>query len=167
EATGARVELFEHGDVERSLRALHGGPAPDAGGLDSVGLEPNGLDAVVGIGGAPEGVIVAAGARALGGSMLARFMPQSASERDRVLAHLGWTAGDLRGDGAGAALDVVVDLDSLCPAPAGEVDLLVAAVTECEIGVSLPGVATREDGVSVHHWSASARAGGGVDLPAR
>ncbi|UOQ88569.1 fructose-bisphosphatase class II family protein [Agromyces endophyticus] len=172
EAAGARVELFEHGDVERSLRALHGGPAPDAGGLDSVGLEPNGLDAVVGIGGAPEGVIVAAGARALGGSMLARFMPQSASERDRVLAHLGRNAGDLRDDGAGgagagAALEVVVDLDSLCPAPAGEVDLLVAAVTECEIGVSLPGVATREDGVSVHHWSASARAGGGVDLPAR
>lgn len=89
-AAGASVELFVHGDVERSLRAAQ---------------PRTGLDLVSGIGGAPEGVLTAAAVRALGGSMWARLAPQSDAELAR-LQHAG--------------LDVarVWPLDELCAAPA-------------------------------------------------
>ncbi|WP_051138857.1 fructose-bisphosphatase class II [Agromyces italicus] len=131
---GAQVELFEHGDIERSLQAL-----PGAGG--DLRPERPRLDAVVGVGGAPEGVIVAAAVRALGGSMLARFAPQSGPERDRVLEHL---------DGV-RAIDALADLDELCATPAA---IVLAAVTDCEIGLSLPGVRRMPAGVRAHWWSA-------------
>ncbi|WP_198169823.1 fructose-bisphosphatase class II [Agromyces laixinhei] len=151
-AAGAAVEVFENGDVERSLRALHGAAA-SARAADERERGVPGLDAVIGIGGAPEGVIVAAGARALGGSMLARFAPQSAGERSRVLAHLG---------GAGRpAFDGVFDLDALCSTPA---ELLVAAVTDCEIGIRLPGARAMAAGVRVHWWAAGGRHSGWADL---
>lgn len=89
-AAGASVELFVHGDVERSLRA--------AGG-------DSGLDLVSGIGGAPEGVLTAAAVRALGGSMWARLAPQSSVERERVIAD-------------GLDVDRVWRLEELCGAPA-------------------------------------------------
>lgn len=89
-AAGASVELFVHGDVERSLRAAQPG---------------TGLDLVSGIGGAPEGVLTAAAVRALGGSMWARLAPQSEAERSRVLA-------------AGLDLTRVWPLTELCAAPA-------------------------------------------------
>lgn len=152
-AAGASVALFEHGDVERSLRALHG-RAERARADDERKRGVPGLDAVIGIGGAPEGVIVAAAVRALGGSMLARLAPQSERERARVLAHLGDSA----------RFDAVVDLDGLCATPA---ELLVAAVTDCEIGVALPGVTTGDGGRRVHWWSASNGARGTVDFPGR
>ncbi|WP_165314352.1 fructose-bisphosphatase class II [Agromyces protaetiae] len=66
-AAGATVEEFVHGDVERSLRAAQRRVA-DEGGAGAI-------DVLVGIGGAPEGVLVAAGVRALGGSMRARLAP--------------------------------------------------------------------------------------------
>lgn len=152
EAAGARVELFEHGDVERSVRALHGGSAAARADGERRGVP--GLDAVVGIGGAPEGVIVAVGVRALGGSMLARYAPQSEGERERVLAHVA----------EARPIDDVVDLRALCRATPEEVDLLVAAVTDCELGVALPGVRAMPGGPRVRHWSASQRATGWVDL---
>ena len=71
-AAGASVELFEHGDVERCIRAR---AAPVAASTSSLG-----------IGGAPEGVLTAAAVRALGGSMQARLAPQS---RRRGGAHRG------------------------------------------------------------------------------
>lgn len=152
QAAGASVELFEHGDVERSLRALHGGDGAVRADDERERGVP-GLDAVLGIGGAPEGVIVAAAVRALGGSMLARFAPQSERERARVVAHLG----------DAARVDAVVDLDGLCPASA---ELLVAAVTDCEIGVALPGVRAVAEGRRVHWWTASDGGRGSSDFPA-
>lgn len=152
EAAGGRVELFEHGDVELSLRALHGRSSASRTDGEQGGIA--GLDAVVGIGGAPEGVIVATGARALGGSMLARFAPQSERERVGVLAHLAGVR----------PIDDVVALDVLCAAPVEAVDLLLAAVTDCEIGVSLPGVLAMPGGARVHRWSTSERVAGWVDL---
>ncbi|MFE6967383.1 fructose-bisphosphatase class II [Agromyces sp. NPDC057679] len=144
-AAGAAVELFEHGDIERSLQALHGAAA--GGGFPPAG---RGLDAVIGIGGAPEGVIVAAAVRALGGSMLARFAPQSDAERDRVLMHLGGSR----------AIDGLADLDELCAAPAA---IVLAAVTDCEIGLALPGVQRMPAGMRAHWWSAPGNASGWVD----
>ncbi|KQX07449.1 MULTISPECIES: fructose-bisphosphatase class II [unclassified Leifsonia] len=68
-AAGARVELFADGDVERAIRAL---------------LPGGDLDLLLGIGGAPEGVITAAAARMLGGTMLGRFAPQGPEEAQRL-----------------------------------------------------------------------------------
>ena len=89
-AAGASVELFEHGDVERCVRAARG-----------VG----GLDIVSGIGGAPEGVLTAAAVRALGGSMQARLAPQSAGEASRIEA-------------AGLSATRLFGIDDLCGAEA-------------------------------------------------
>lgn len=102
-AAGASVELFEHGDVERCLRAA--GPDGD-------------LDLVVGIGGAPEGVLTAAAVRALGGWMQARLAPQGASETSRIAA-------------AGLDAERVHGLDELC---GREAWLFLTAVTACRIG---------------------------------
>jgi fructose-1,6-bisphosphatase II len=68
---GAAVALFGDGDVMASLRVL---------------LPGGDLDALVGIGGAPEGVITACAARLLGGDMSGRLAPQSRQERARLEA---------------------------------------------------------------------------------
>ena len=69
--TGAAVVLFADGDVMTSLRVL---------------LPGGDLDMLVGVGGAPEGVIMACATRALGGGMHARLAPQSPEERARLEA---------------------------------------------------------------------------------
>jgi fructose-1,6-bisphosphatase II len=78
---GAAVVLFHHGDVMTSLRVL---------------LPGGDLDALVGVGGAPEGVITACAARLLGGDLQGRLAPQSVEERARLEAAgapLGITLG--------------------------------------------------------------------------
>ncbi|WP_394552626.1 fructose-bisphosphatase class II [Agromyces sp. MMS24-JH15] len=113
-AAGAEVVLFEHGDVERCLRAARRGTD---------------LDVVVGIGGAPEGVLTAAAVRVLGGAMSARLAPQSEGERARIAA-------------AGIEEGRLLDLDDLCAGPAL---CVVAAVTDLDFGPDrLAGV--RSDG---------------------
>ena len=102
-AAGASVELFEHGDVERCLRA-----ARDGGDLDLV----------VGVGGAPEGVLTAAAVRALGGWMQARLAPQGEAEAARVAA-------------AGLSPARTYGLGELCGADAW---LFITAVTACDLG---------------------------------
>ncbi|GAA1056669.1 fructose-1,6-bisphosphatase [Agromyces luteolus] len=103
EATGANVERFVHGDVERCLRAARA---------------DGDLDLVIGIGGAPEGVLTAAAVRALGGWMQARLAPQSAGESERLAA-------------ASIPLGHVVGLDELCAEP---VAVFLTAVTPCDLG---------------------------------
>ncbi|GGI48626.1 fructose-1,6-bisphosphatase II [Agromyces flavus] len=103
EDAGAAVEGFVHGDVERCLRAARA---------------DGGLDLVVGIGGAPEGILTAAAVRALGGWMQARLEPQSAREAERLAE-------------AGIPVDRVVGLDELCAAPAA---VFLTAVTPCDLG---------------------------------
>ncbi|MEI5583188.1 MULTISPECIES: fructose-bisphosphatase class II [unclassified Agromyces] len=106
EAAGARVERFVHGDVERCLRAARA---------------DGDLDLVIGIGGAPEGVLTAAAVRALGGWMQARLAPQSAAESDRLAA-------------AGVALGRVHGLDELCGSTTA---VFLTAVTPCDLGGGL------------------------------
>ncbi|WP_022894232.1 fructose-bisphosphatase class II [Agromyces subbeticus] len=118
-AAGASVELFVHGDVERSLRAAQPG---------------TGLDLVSGIGGAPEGVLTAAAVRALGGSMWARLAPQSEAERSRVLA-------------AGLDLARVWPLTELCAAPAWI--FLSAVTECAPGGEVIAGVRSTPDGGAV------------------
>jgi fructose-1,6-bisphosphatase II len=106
-AAGASVELFAHGDVERCLRAVR----PDGD-----------LDLVVGVGGAPEGVLTAAAVRALGGWMQARLAPQGPEEAERVAA-------------AGLDAGRIATLDELCGADAW---FLLTAVTACALGPGVP-----------------------------
>ena len=87
---GARLHAFEHGDIERVVHA-----AASAGSLDLL----------LGIGGAPEGVLEAAIVRAHGGLMQASFAPQSPREVERVAA-------------AGLDPAQLVGLHELCGAPA-------------------------------------------------
>lgn len=103
---GASVESFVHGDIERCLRAAR----PDGD-----------LDLVVGIGGAPEGVLTAAAVRALGGWMQARLAPQSEPEAERLVA-------------AGIAADRLAGLHELCGA---DTAVFLTAVTPCDLGPGL------------------------------
>jgi fructose-1,6-bisphosphatase II len=124
-AAGARVDLFADGDVERCLLAAQPGTA---------------IDLLVGIGGAPEGILTAAAVRALGGHMQARLAPQRRREAARVRL-------------AGLDTDRVLTLAELC---SGDAWLFLTAITDCgiEAGRVLPGV--RVDGLHVitSSWSA-------------
>lgn len=68
-ATGARILLHDEGDAEMALVAA----MPDTG-----------VDVLMGIGGAEQGVLAACAVRALRGAMLARYAPQSSEERSAV-----------------------------------------------------------------------------------
>ncbi|HEY3241632.1 MAG TPA: fructose-bisphosphatase class II, partial [Acidimicrobiia bacterium] len=68
---GAAVVLFGDGDVMTSLRVL---------------LPGGDLDMLIGVGGAPEGVIMACATRALRGDMHGRLAPQSAAEEAKLAA---------------------------------------------------------------------------------
>ena len=70
-ATGARILLRQEGDAEGALVAAVPG---------------TGVDVLMGIGGAAQGVIAACAVKALGGKMLARLAPQSEQEKSDILA---------------------------------------------------------------------------------
>jgi fructose-1,6-bisphosphatase II len=89
-ASGARVHTPAAGDVAASLDVL---------------LPGGRADALMGIGGAPEGVLTAVVARALRGGMQARLAPQRPDEAARLGA-------------AGVDVDRVLDASDLVSAPA-------------------------------------------------
>lgn len=65
---GARMKLIGDGDIAAAI---------------ATGFEDTGVDIMVGIGGAPEGVIAAAALKCLGGDMQARLYPETEEERQR------------------------------------------------------------------------------------
>ncbi|HEX9550398.1 MAG TPA: class II fructose-bisphosphatase [Candidatus Limnocylindrales bacterium] len=67
-ATGARIKLITDGDLSAAI---------------SCAVSGTGVHAVMGLGGAPEGVITAAALRCLGGEIQARFRYRSDEERER------------------------------------------------------------------------------------
>ena len=67
-STGARIKLITDGDLSAAI---------------SVRVSGTGVHAVMGIGGAPEGVITAAALRCLGGEIQARFRYRNDEERER------------------------------------------------------------------------------------
>jgi len=73
-ATGARIKLISDGDVSAAI---------------SCAVQGTGVHAVMGIGGAPEGVITAAALRCLGGELQARFRFRNDEERERAIRMLG------------------------------------------------------------------------------
>lgn len=68
-AAGARVMLADDGDIYGALLAAMPG---------------TNVDLLMGIGGAPEGVLAACAIKSLGGAMLARLAPQSETEREAI-----------------------------------------------------------------------------------
>ncbi len=68
-AAGARVALYPAGDVAGAIMAA---------------LPDSGIDALMGTGGTPEGILAACAIRALGGTFFGRMDPQLAGEKKRV-----------------------------------------------------------------------------------
>ncbi|WP_026362353.1 class II fructose-bisphosphatase [Geopsychrobacter electrodiphilus] len=66
---GSRIQLIEDGDVAPAV---------------ATGIEGSGIDMVLGIGGAPEGVLTAAAVRCFGGFMQGRLVFTSDEEKDRA-----------------------------------------------------------------------------------
>ncbi len=73
-STGARIKLISDGDVSAAI---------------SCAVQGTGVHAVMGIGGAPEGVITAAALRCLGGEIQARFRFRDEPDRERAKTMLG------------------------------------------------------------------------------
>ncbi|QQY79200.1 fructose-1,6-bisphosphatase II [Keratinibaculum paraultunense] len=72
---GARIKMFGEGDVAAAI---------------ATAFEDTGVDILMGIGGAPEGVIAAAALKCMGGDFQGRLYPMSEKERIRC-ADMGWT----------------------------------------------------------------------------
>lgn len=72
---GARIKLFGDGDVAAAI---------------ATAFEDTGVDVLMSIGGAPEGVIAAAALKCLGGDFQARLCPRTEEELERC-RNLGWT----------------------------------------------------------------------------
>jgi fructose-1,6-bisphosphatase II len=68
--TGARIQLIGDGDVSAAV---------------ATGWDEAGIDLLIGIGGAPEGVIAAAAMRCLGGDFQGRLKFRNESEKERAL----------------------------------------------------------------------------------
>nr|NNM90399.1 class II fructose-bisphosphatase [Bacilli bacterium] len=70
-SAGARIKLISDGDVAAALNTA---------------FEQTGVDLLVGIGGAPEGVLSAAALKCLGGEFQGRLLPEDTSQWERCLA---------------------------------------------------------------------------------
>jgi fructose-1,6-bisphosphatase II len=66
---GARIKLIQDGDLSAAI---------------ATALEDSGVDVLMGIGRAPEGVLAAAALRCLGGDMQAQFKPSSEEDVERI-----------------------------------------------------------------------------------
>jgi len=107
-AVGARIRLIGDGDVAAGLMAL----------MD----EHTGIDMLVGVGGAPEGVITACTVRCLGGDMQARLWARNDGDRDMA-------------EKEGREIGRVLTLDDLCSG-----DRVFVAATGVTDGEMLQGV---------------------------
>jgi len=125
-ATGARVRLIRDGDVAPSIAAAQ---------------DFTGIDAVMGVGGTPEGVISAAAIKCLGGALQGRLWPRSDEERSELEA-------------AGFDVDAVLTHDDLV---SGD-DVFVAATGVTE-GALLRGVRTSAVGVETESLVMRSRSG--------
>lgn len=123
---GARIQLHTDGDV--------------AGALMAVDPESE-VDAMMGTGGTPEGVLSACAIRALGGQMLARLDPQKEAERIAL-------------EQSGIDTTAILDVHSLV----GSEDVFFAA-TGISGGTFLPGVAYKGTGASTHSLVLRGRSG--------
>jgi fructose-1,6-bisphosphatase II len=125
-ASGARVRLIRDGDVAPSVAAAQ---------------EFTGIDALMGVGGTPEGVISAAAIKCLGGALQGRLWPRSAEERAEL-------------ERSGYDVDAVLTHDDLV---SGD-DVFVAATGVTE-GALLRGVRTSAAGIETESIVMRSRSG--------
>lgn len=116
-AGGARVKLIGDGDVIAALSAV---------------MRGTNVHAVLGTGGAPEGVLAAAAVRCLGGEIQGRFRPRNDAERARL-------------DALGVDLERVYRTEELAPGPN-----LVFSATGITDGDFLRGVKLFKQGARTH-----------------
>lgn len=114
---GARVKLIGDGDVIAALAAA---------------VRGTNVHAVMGIGGAPEGVLAAAAMKCLGGEIQGRFKPRNDAEKERLEA-------------MGASVDKVYSTHDL--APGKNVVFSATGITNGDI---LRGVKFFKDGARTH-----------------
>ncbi|AEB12213.1 class II fructose-bisphosphatase [Marinithermus hydrothermalis] len=114
---GARVKLIGDGDVIAAISAA---------------IRGTGVHAVMGIGGAPEGVLAAAALKCLGGEIQARFLPETEEERQRLHA-------------MGASEDRIYRTEDL--APGKEIVFAATGITDGDI---LEGVRFFGGGARTH-----------------
>lgn len=126
ESCGAKVDLHPEGDVIGSVLAL---------------LPESDVDALMGIGGAPEAVITAAAVLALGGDMQGQLAPQQDEERNNLLAE-------------GSDIDKVLTLADLVQS-----DWAVFAAAGVTDGVLLKAPALKPDQTIVDCLTIGPRAG--------
>jgi fructose-1,6-bisphosphatase II len=104
-------------------------------------LPGTGVDAVMGIGGTPEGVVTACALHGLGGEIQGRMAPQSEDERSRILA---------------AGLDLHRCFGHRDMVAGDDMFLAATGITE---GVFLRGVAYTSDGAVTHSLVTRSRSG--------
>lgn len=121
---GARIKQISDGDVAAAIHAA---------------MADSGVDALMGIGGTPEGVIVAAAIRCIGGEIQCKAWPRDDEERNRALSY-------------GADLDKVYTTEDLI---AGE-EVFFAA-TGASSGDLLKGVNFFTNGAQTHSLAMRAR----------
>jgi len=114
-AAGAKVRFIMDGDVAGAIAAAQ---------------DTNSIDIAMGVGGTPEGVVVACAMKCLGGEIQGQLAPQSDEEREKVLA-------------AGHDLDRVLMLDDLVTS-----DNCYFAATGVTNGDMLRGVSYRKNGAT-------------------
>lgn len=115
---GARIKMISDGDI---LGAI------------STCFDYTGVDMLMGIGGAPEGVIAAAALKCLGGEMQGQMRPATDEQRERCIK-------------MGADLDKVYHIDDLAQG-----DQMVFAATGVSYGELLQGVKYMEDNTATTH----------------
>lgn len=117
---GARVKLIGDGDVIGALAAA---------------IRGTNVHAVMGIGGAPEGVVAAAALKCLGGEIQGRFKPRNAQEQERLIA-------------MGASAEKIYSTEEL--APGSQIVFSATGITNGDI---LKGVRFFKDGARTHSIS--------------
>jgi fructose-1,6-bisphosphatase II len=117
-AAGALVLPFQDGDVDPAVRAARA---------------DGDIDLLIGIGGAPEGVLTAAAVRGLGGHIPARLAPQHPEEIAKAAA-------------AGMSTETLLGLDELV---SSDGYLFLTAVTA---GDTLAGVVRDSEGITTDSW---------------
>ena len=123
---GARVKLIGDGDVIAALAAA---------------VRGTGVHAVMGTGGAPEGVLAAAALKCLGGEIQGRFRPRNDEERARLAA-------------MGASEDRVYRTEEFAPGKS-----IVFSATGITAGDLLRGVKFFKNGARTHSISMGYRGG--------
>jgi len=116
-AAGARVKLIGDGDVIAALSAA---------------VRGTNVHAVMGIGGAPEGVLAAAAMKCLGGEIQGRFKPRNEKENERL-------------EKMGATTEKIYKTDELAPGKN-----IVFSATGITDGDLLKGVRFFKDGARTH-----------------